>query len=400
MRVKASRSLAQRACVLALALLLVAPSSADAQFLKTNRRWIFALVGAAAVGIPAAAFTTAGESGVSCSNKTCVGFLAGGIGGLIGFLIGSEMDSRYIRRMAAGPSLDYDFRDVPLGITPDRMSAFPGGAAVIGVGGARVVHRDGSVHERGSGIRGIEDAAVLPTRDLLILSTFANLLSFGLASDTVQGQVVDERGGGSMAVFQDRLAVAGHDSLRLLAVDRIDGSVRVETVHGRASPSFVTDMAFNSFGRTGWLLMEDRLVAVGSDLTVLGEMELPAVGRSLRATGGRLLVSAGSDGVWVIDIRNPEAPRIVLTYTGVKFAYAADVEGDIMYVAAGPEGVAVVDISGPEPRVLGVARESRFAVDVTVAGDGEVWILDREGKSVQIASFGAETGGARTGANR
>lgn len=381
----------RRAAILTLAVLLIAADTADAQFLKTNRRWIFALVGAAAVGIPAAAFTKSKEAGsdVACSSKACVGTLAGGIGGLIGFLVGAEMDSRYSRRMAAGPSLDYDFRDVPLGMTPDRMAPFPGGAAVIGVRGARIVGRDGSVQERGAGVRGIEDVEVLPQKDLLVLSTFANLLSFSLRNDSIQGQVIDQRGGGSMAAFEERLAVASQDSLRLLSLDRVDGSVTVETVSGRENPSFVTDMTFSDYGRTGWILMEDRLVAVDPDLTVLNELQLPAVGRSLRTAGDRLLVSAGSDGVWVIDARNPTDAKIVLTYTGVKFAYAAALQGDTLYVAAGPEGVAVVDISGREPRILGVARESRFAVDVSVVEDGEIWILDRGGRSVQIASFGA-----------
>jgi hypothetical protein len=384
-------ALARRGTLLTLVVLLIAPRSADAQFMKTNRRWLFALVGAAAVGIPAAALTSSKDSGsdVACSSKACVGVLTGGIGALIGFLVGAEMDSHYSRRMAAGPSLDYDFRDVPLGMTPDKMAPFPGGAAVIGVRGARIVGRDGTVRERGTGVRGIEDVEVLPQKDLLVLSTFANLLSFSLQHDTVQGQVIDQRGGGSLAAFEDRLAVAGQDSLRLLSLDRVDGSVTVETVSGRQNTAYVTDMMFSRFGRTGWILMEDRLAAVNPDLTVLGEVQLPAVGRSLNATGDRLVVSGGSDGVWVIDGRNPAEPKIVLTYTGVKFAYAAALQGDTLYVAAGPEGVAVVDISGAEPRILGVARESRFAVDVSVVGDGEIWILDRGGRSVQIASFGA-----------
>jgi hypothetical protein len=68
-----------------------------------------------------------------------------------------------------------------------------------------------------------------------------------------------------------------------------------------------------------------------------------------------------------------------------------------MYVAAGPEGVALVDISGAEPRVVGVAREPRFATDVVVSGVGAVWIVDRDGKSVQIADFGVRGAGSDTG---
>ena len=84
---------------------------------------------------------------------------------------------------------------------------------------------------------------------------------------------------------------------------------------------------------------------------------------------------------------------MVLEYKGVRFAYAADLDGDQLFIAAGPEGVAVVDISGAEPRVLGVARNVKFASDVIPVGNGEMWILDREGRRVQIAEFITEAAG-------
>lgn len=375
-----------RAFVLAVISLLFVPEPAEAQFLKTNRKWIFAVVGAAAAGIPAVAFSADKESGPACSSKECMGTVAGLIGGAIGYLVGGELDSRYARRVAAGPSIDYDFEDVPLGITPSRMTVFPGGAVVVGVGGARIVRRDGTVVPRGTGVRGIEDVEVMPREDLLVLITFSNLLAFSLADESAKGQVIDELGGNSLGAFSDRLAVAGRDSLRLLSLIRSGDSISVETVTNRENASFVTDMTFSSFAGVGWILMEDRLVAVGPDLGVLGELKLPAPGRSVRAAGDRLVVAAGSDGVFVID-GNPEAPEVVLTYKGLKFAYAADLDGDTLYVAGGPEGAAVVDVSGSEPMTIGIARESRFPVDITVTGAGEVWILDRQGRSIQIANF-------------
>jgi hypothetical protein len=133
-------------------------------------------------------------------------------------------------------------------------------------------------------------------------------------------------------------------------------------------------------------------VSYEAGLRKIGEVTLPATGRSVRAQGDRLVVAAGSSGVLVFDARDPTAPRIVQQYEGVRFAYAADLDGERMYVAAGPEGVALVDISGDEPRVVGVAREPRFATDVVVSEAGVAWILDRDGKSVQIADF--RVGGA------
>jgi len=264
---------------------------------------------------------------------------------------------------------------------------------VVGMGGARVIRTDGSIQPRGSGVRGIEDVAVLPTLDLLISSTFSNLLSFSIASDTAYGQVIDQRGGGSMEVFANRLAVAGLDSIRVLDIRRDDDYVSVETVRGVENSDYVTDMAFSSDRDIGWVLREERLTSYEAGLRRIGEITLPAAGRTVRAEGNRLVVAAGSSGVFVLDSTDPARPRVVQRYEGVRFAYAADLDGDRMFVAAGPEGVALVDISGSEPRVLGVAREARFASEVVVSDTGAVWIVDRDGRSVQIADFGTRVAG-------
>jgi hypothetical protein len=376
-----------RSVALAVALAVASPAPALAQA-KSHKRWFLGIGGALAVGIPAYAFTSDEVVKSSCSSKGCVGIVAAAIGGLIGFLVGLEMDKKYERRMAAGPTLNYSFLDVPLDVVPDRITRFPGGAAVVGMGGARLIRDDGTVHPRGSGVRGIEDVAVMPHLDLLILSTFSNLLSFEISSDSVYGQVIDERGGGSMGRFANRLAVAGLDSVRLLDVRKDVHEVAVETVTGIENPDYVTDMAFSRDGSIGWVLWDDRLVAYGPELAKIGEVTLPAAGRTVRMDGNRLAIAAGTGGVFIMDATDPAAPRVVQHYEGVRFAYAADLEGDRVYVAAGPEGVALVDISGTEPRVVGVARETRFATDVVVSGVGEVWILDRDGQSVQIADFG------------
>lgn len=385
---------------LAIALVVTLPTAGAAQYApKSYKKWYLSIGTALLVGIPAYAFTAEGGFNSACSSKNCVGLVAGLIGFTIGFLVGAEMDKNYVRRMAAGPSLNYSYRDVPLDLVPDRITQFPGGAAVVGVGGARIVMRDGTVVPRGSGVRGIEDVAVMPGLDLLIMSTFSNLISFPVENDSAQGQVIDERGGGALGVFENSLAVAGLDSLRLLQVTDSGGEVDVETLAAFQNLDFVTDMAFAGQGRVGWILMEDKLASYNSRLEKIGEVILPAAGRSVRARGNRLAVAAGSDGVYVLDATDPAVPRVVQHYTGVRFAYAADLQGDRLYVAAGTEGVALVDIGGEQAKVIGVARYSRFASDVLVSGSGEVWILDREGQSVLIADLGIESadGGANVG---
>lgn len=379
---------ARRAIAAALVLTVTVPSLASAQSgLKSNRKWLFGAIGAVSLGLPAYMFTSEDTFDSTCSSQGCAGAVAAVIGGIIGFMVGAELDSRYTRRMEAGPDIDYRFRYVPLDLVPDRMTEYPGGAAVVGLGGARLVRRDGSVSPRAVGVRGIEDVAVLPTQDLLVLSTFANLLSFPISDDSAQGQVIDERGGGAMQVFQENLAVAGLDSLRLLRVSSRDQERAVRTIAGVETFDFVTDMAFSDFGRVGWVLQDDRLSSFSAGLRRIGELRLPAVGRSIRARGGRLVVAAGTNGVYVLDATDPGDPRVVSHYTGLRFSYAADIEGDLLYVAGGPEGVAVVDVGGADAIVLGVARDARFATDVVATGDGEVWILDRDGRRIQIAEF-------------
>lgn len=378
----------RRALALVLAVAVFAgPEMAEAQALKKNRRWLFAVGAAIAVGASAYSFNEGSTVNSICSSKECVGIVAGVMGAAVGFLIGAELDSRYSRRMAAGPSLKYEFQDVPLGFVPDRMSGFTGGAAVVGLGGARVVWRDGTVFSRGSRVRGIEDSAVLPDLDLLVLSTFSNLIGFPLEDDSAQGQVIDERGGSTMEVFADHLAVAGADSLRLLRVGRQEDEISLERVGAFEQSDFVTDMTFSDFGRIGWVLVGDRLSSYTPSLERLGEVVLPAAGRTVRAAGSRLAVASGTRGVFLLDAADPTAPRVVSEYTGVRFAYAADLAGDLLYVAAGPEGVAVVDVRGSEPRVVGVAREVRFVTDVVVDDSGAVWILDRDGERLRIAEL-------------
>jgi hypothetical protein len=359
--------------------LVAAPQPVHAQEYQGKRKFIYALIGAVAVGVPTYIAADDADFDNFCSTKTCMGVIGATVGGLIGFLIGNEIDSKYERRLAAGPSLDYEFRNV--------------GAAVVGVGGARVVYRDGRMVSRGSGVRGIEDVAVLSSVDLLVLSTYANLIAFPLRGDSAQGEVIDESGGGAMEASDERLLVAGLDSLRMLRLAKGAAEISSETLIGVEQAEFVTDMAYARFGRVSWLLLEDRLVAYDSNLEKLGELQLPVAGRTVRADGSRLVVAAGTGGVYVLDVTDPTRPRMVLEYTGVRFAYAADLEGDRLYVAAGPEGVAVVDVSGAEPRVLGVAREVEFANDVMPAGGGEVWILDRDGRRVQIAEIVTEAAG-------
>ncbi len=383
----------RRGLVFALAIaILLYPASADAQGINGKRKWIYAIIGATVTAVPAFIATNSKESlNSNCNSTGCVTAVAALLGAGVGFLIGREKDANWARRMSAGPSIRYDFHNVALGLVPDRMTGFPGGAAVIGLGGARIVRRDGSSTSVAVGVRGIEDVAVLPRSNLMVLSTPTSLIAFPVAGESAQGFVIDNRGGGSMEALHEELAVAGFDSLRILELDQTDGDIAVKTLAAFENFDYVSDISFNEFGRTTWVLIEDRLSAYSASLDKISETVLPAAGRTVRARGDRLAVAAGSSGAYVLDATDPAAPRVVREFTGVRFAYAADLSGNLLYVAAGIEGMVVVDVSGPQPEVVGVAREVKFASDVMVADESSVWILDREGRQIQIAEFNLST---------
>lgn len=376
--------------VLALALVLT-PVSAHAQAQhKGVKRWLFGAVGAVVIGggtLILMNSLASSENNTGCASTGCVTVLATGMGFGMGYLIGNDIDKKNARKFAAGPTLKYDYKNFPLGMVPDRMTTFPGGAAIVGLGGARIVMRDGTISSRALGVRGIEDVAILPSSQLLVLSTHSSLIAFPMGDADAQGQVIDERGGGSMEAVSDQLAVAGRDSLRMLSLRAGDSEWSVETLSSLETFDYVADIAYSSFSGLTWVLTDDILSAYDSDLGKIAEVTLPASGRTVRVSGTRLAVAAGTNGAFVFDVTNPVAPQMLRTFSGVRFAYSADIDGDLLYVAAGTEGVAVVDIRSANADALGVARGVRFASDVMVAGDSEIWILDREGRQIQKAEF-------------
>ena len=374
--------------VLVAAAVMLTPLTAEAQGeYNSHRKWWYAAIGAVVVGGATFALTGDLEAGSGCSSQACITAVSTVMAGGVGFLLGRDVDRKRERRFRAGPSLRYDYENFGLGMVPDRLTGFPGGAAVVGLGGARIVMKDGTTRARGLGVRGIEDVAVFPASDLMVLSTPTSLIAFPIRDDEGQGTVIDEQGGGAMETVNDNLAVASRDSLRMLALRMRDEEISTETMAGFETFDYVADMAFSSYDGLTWVLTDDVLTAYNSDLEMVGEVILPAPGRTVRVQGSRLVVAAGTNGVFIVDATDPETPEVVGEFTGVRFAYSADIDGDLVYVAAGNEGVAVIDASDPQVELVGVAREVRFASDVAVTGDSELWILDREGRLVQRAEI-------------
>lgn len=359
--------------------------------LAGKRKFLYAVIGAVAAGVPA--YVAGGGRTVegNCSSRGCLTTVAAALGAGAGFLIGLEQDQKMRRRLAVGPTLVYQPRPIQLTLVPDKMTPFRGGAVVTGSGGAEVVYADGRVVGRARGIRGIEDAAVLEERDLIILATGSGLLAFPLSGDTVGGVLLDRTGGSAVEGIESNLAVGDASEIRLVRIaEGAEDALSTEPVAAVASDGLVAELEWNAFGRTAWVLVGNRLVSYApAGLEKLGEVTLPGDGISLRVRGDRAVVAAGTAGVALVDIADPTAPRTVAVVAGVRFAYAADLQGERLYVAAGPQGLVVIDLSDESaPKVLGVARTPRFVRDVTVV-DGRVWVLDRDRRRVEVADLAA-----------
>jgi hypothetical protein len=118
----------------------------------------------------------------------------------------------------------------------------------------------------------------------------------------------------------------------------------------------------------------------GTELELVGDVHWPEASNAVRVLGDRGYVPAGAQGVVILDLSQPEAPRVI-GRAGVPGG-ASDVEPfrsgerELLAAAAGSEGVVVMDVSDPERAAL----VSRFDVsgarrNSTVDVDLDGWLL-------------------------
>jgi len=79
--------------------------------------------------------------------------------------------------------------------------------------------------------------------------------------------------------------------------------------------------------------------------------------RQLIVRDGIAYISAREDGLWILDVHDVTAPRILLRYDPVEFATGLALEGSYLYVACRIFGVEVIDVSDPaQPRHMAILR--------------------------------------------
>jgi len=156
--------------------------------------------------------------------------------------------------------------------------------------------------------------------------------------------------------------------------------------------------AFAYAPQTGilWAVSGDRVVARTTQLEEIGSVALPAIGRTISLSGGRALVAAGTAGLFLLDVQQPSAPRVLAQVRGIGFAFDAVLDGDTAYVAGGRAGLLVLDVTDPTaPRVVGAASNLGFVSSVALAPDGQVYVTDREGARLFVVQPRASGQAAR-----
>lgn len=135
--------------------------------------------------------------------------------------------------------------------------------------------------------------------------------------------------------------------------------------------AFVNSMDFSSKLQrwVGDLLILD--IAEPHQPTLLGSYRLPnGAGGGIAASGDVVYVAAGADGVVVVDVSNPAAPRRKGGYNTSGQAIQIMLIGTRAYVADSEGGLLILDVSNPaSPRRLGGKTTGREVSGVFVSGN-------------------------------
>lgn len=134
--------------------------------------------------------------------------------------------------------------------------------------------------------------------------------------------------------------------------------------------------AFNKFGTIGCILLAMVLLswqnAGAGDLTIVGSFTTPGVPKSITVNGDYGYLADGSNGLQVVDVRDPSNPVIVgsVDTEGTALSVVPSGNGNHVYLADYDKGVVVIDVSVPtSPVIVGSFKEVIYALDVDVSGN-------------------------------
>lgn len=376
--------------MLAVAGALPAPAALSAQQEGPggHRKWLGAAAGAVVVGIPT--FTSADFNPRlgSCTRTACFAPVATLVGFTLGFLLGKEFDDRAARLFVAGPRLDFrPGHTVQLPFLPDRGRAAGAGALLSGAEGLVLLAAE--TPSPLGGMRGLRDAALVEERAAIVAATASGLFALPPARDDIPGRRVDARGarlvatgGGGGVVVSGAGGLLGFTS-RGQGAD-LELSEAARTTGG----PLAADLQWPEESQVVWVLEGPRLVARrGGTLEEVGALELTASARSLDVDGQLGLVAAGRDGVYVIDVSDPAAPRLAARYQGVRNALDAALLESRAYIAAGEQGLVVLDLERPGESEPAAVVRNLGSPSMVLRSSGQVWVVDGSTGEAHSVSF-------------
>jgi hypothetical protein len=93
-------------------------------------------------------------------------------------------------------------------------------------------------------------------------------------------------------------------------------------------------------------------------------------------------VAAGSEGVYLIHVGDPSAPRTAAHWSEPRFVYDVALWGTYVAAAAGPEGLYLLEPAGAALDPVGLDRDAGFVTSLAAVG-GVLYALDRSGGLVR-----------------
>jgi hypothetical protein len=378
-----------RALLLAPALFSITPFTLAAQAgesaradRRMPRRVTLAIVGALVGGAAGAFFQ---KQGASASCRPC--YIGGGAlaGGVVGLIVGRELDQMHALRYRGAPRMRIPYLEQSLDDDPIAVTARDTLLAVATASGVTILSSTDVLRtraRRANGIRGISALALTSHTHSMAIATPTGLYLY----PPVRGAGVLVREGTIQA------ASAGDERVFFAIGARIEwapvGPDSAGPWPGLDLSAPVADLEWDDRRQILWALTDTVVVALrveGDRIQLVSRTRVDAGGRSLTTHGDRLAITLGSAGIALFDVSDPAAPRDVARWSGARFVYDAALTGDRLYAGAGPEGVFVIDASVIPLRTIGLAFDLGFAATL-LARDGYTYILDRRTSSVRRIS--------------
>lgn len=108
----------------------------------------------------------------------------------------------------------------------------------------------------------------------------------------------------------------------------------------------------------------------------LSTLSIPGYANNVDVNGGYAYIAAGSAGLQVVNVENPNSPSIVGSLDTPGNADDVRVVGNLAYVADGPAGLRIIDVTNPAaPVSVGSVDTPGDAQDVMVVGN-RVYVAD------------------------